>query len=53
MTVDPSFDVESAAAVQNWSKISELSLARLIDPQTFHRAKQYADIGAVIEVGLR
>jgi len=54
MTVDPSFDVlESAAVVQNWSKISELSLARLIDPHTFHRAKQYAESGAVIEVGLR
>jgi superfamily II DNA or RNA helicase len=54
MTVDPSFDVlESAAVVQNWSKISELSLARLMDRQTFQRAKQYTDIGAVVEVGLR
>ena len=53
MTIDQSLDLgEPAAVAANWSKISELSLGRLIDSGTFRRAKQYADVGAVIEVGL-
>src|SRR6478609_4618581 len=51
MTIDPS-DLAGPAAA-NWSKIAELSLGRLIDSRTFQRAKQYADVGAVIDVGLR
>ncbi len=54
MTIDQSLELaEPAAVAANWSKIAEVSLGRLIDPGTFRRARQYADVGAVIEVGLR
>src|SRR5664279_4241765 len=38
---------------RNQSRIAESSLARLTDRATFGRGLEYADTGAVIDVGLR
>jgi len=53
MTADMLFDSQWGGASKDLARIAESSLARLSDPATFSRARECADTGAVIEVGLR
>src|SRR5450755_4629719 len=53
MTADMLFDSQRGGASKDLARIAESSLARLSDPATFSRARECADTGAVIEVGLR
>ncbi len=54
MTADTFVDARRLTSVdRNHSRIEEASLARLTDRATFGRGREYADTGAVIEVGLR